>query len=157
MEESLKRELVRARRQRQPFGLIMIDIDYFKQFNDTFGHEAGDRVLQEIGRFLQRNIRNSDIACRYGGEEFLLILQDAFLEDTHKRAEQLREGVKQLQVEYHHQILDAITISVGVACFPDHGLTAEAVIQSADEVLYQAKRTGRDRVAVAPIVPPSIP
>jgi diguanylate cyclase (GGDEF)-like protein/PAS domain S-box-containing protein len=157
MEESLKREVVRSRRQRQPFGLIMIDIDYFKQFNDTFGHEAGDRVLREIGHFLQRNIRSSDIACRYGGEEFLLILQDAFLEDTRKRAEQLRAGVKQLQVEYHDQVLDTITISVGVACFPDHGLTGEAVIQAADEVLYQAKRTGRDRVTVAPIAPPSIP
>jgi diguanylate cyclase (GGDEF)-like protein len=149
MEESLKREIYRARRQGQPVGVIMIDIDHFKQFNDSFGHEAGDRVLQELASFLQSNIRSSDIACRYGGEELLLILPDADLAVTRQRAEHLREGVKHLQVVYHHQTLDTITISLGVACFPQQGLTGETVIQTADRALYQAKRLGRDRVAVA--------
>ncbi len=147
MEESLKRELHRARRQQQSLGVIMIDIDHFKQFNDTFGHEAGDTVLRELGRFLLSHIRHSDIACRYGGEELLLILPDASLEDTRQRAEQLREGVKQLRVQYHRQTLGSITISLGVACFPQQGMTGEAVIQAADQALYQAKKLGRDRVA----------
>jgi diguanylate cyclase (GGDEF)-like protein/PAS domain S-box-containing protein len=149
MEESLKREIFRAQRQGQPVGVIMIDIDHFKQFNDTFGHEAGDKVLRELASFLQINIRSSDIACRYGGEEFLLILPDASLADTQYRAEQLRQGVKQLQVEYRDQLLNRITISLGVACFPAEGLTGEAIIQAADTALYQAKKLGRDRVAVA--------
>jgi diguanylate cyclase (GGDEF)-like protein len=149
MEESLKREIFRAHRQEQSVGLIMIDIDHFKQFNDTFGHEAGDKVLRELASFLQSNIRTSDIACRYGGEELLLILPDASLADTQHRAEQLRQGVKQLQVEYHHQLLNRITISLGVACFPEEGLTGEAIIQAADMALYHAKKLGRDRVAVA--------
>lgn len=149
MEESLKREIFRAHRQRRSLGVIMIDIDHFKQFNDTFGHEAGDKVLRELASFLQINIRSSDIACRYGGEELLLILPDASLADTEHRAEQLRQGVKQLQVQYHHQLLDGITISLGVACFPKQGLTGEAIIQAADTALYQAKKLGRDRVAVA--------
>lgn len=149
MEESLKREIFRAHRQEQSVGVIMIDIDHFKQFNDTFGHDAGDKVLRELANFLQINIRNSDIACRYGGEELLLILPDASLADTQHRAEQLRQGVKQLQVEYHHQLLNRITISLGVACFPEEGLTGEAIIQAADIALYHAKKLGRDRVAVA--------
>jgi diguanylate cyclase (GGDEF)-like protein/PAS domain S-box-containing protein len=149
MQESLKREIYRARRQGQPVGVIMIDIDHFKQFNDAYGHEAGDRVLKELASFLQSNIRSSDIACRYGGEELLLILPDASLIDTQHRAEQLREGVKQLRVRYRHQNLSSITISLGVACCPEQGLTGEAVIQAADMALYQAKKLGRDRVAVA--------
>jgi diguanylate cyclase (GGDEF)-like protein/PAS domain S-box-containing protein len=149
MEESLKREIFRAHRQEQSVGVIMIDIDHFKQFNDTFGHDAGDKVLRELASFLQINIRNSDIACRYGGEELLLILPDASLADTQHRAEQLRQGVKQLQVEYHHQLLNRITISLGVACFPKEGLTGEVIIQAADMALYHAKKLGRDRVAVA--------
>lgn len=152
MEESLKRELHRARRQQQSLGVIMIDIDHFKQFNDTFGHEAGDTVLRELGCFLQSHIRHSDIACRYGGEELLLILPDASLEDTRQRAEQLREGVKQLRVQYHQKMLGSITISLGVACFPEHGVTGEAVIQAADQALYQAKKMGRDRMVAASTV-----
>lgn len=149
MHESLKREISRARRQGQPVGVIMIDIDHFKQFNDAYGHEAGDRVLKELASFLRTNIRNSDIACRYGGEELLLILPDASLVDTQHRAEQLREGVKQLRVRYRHQNLSSITISLGVACCPQQGLTGEAVIQAADMALYRAKKLGRDRVAMA--------
>ncbi|MEQ9552425.1 MAG: diguanylate cyclase [Coleofasciculus sp. G3-WIS-01] len=149
MEESLEREIHRAQRHQRPMGIIMLDIDHFKYFNDTFGHEAGDIVLRELGIFLQRNVRASDIACRYGGEELILILPDASLADTKQRAEQIRQDVKDLQIEYHHQLLDAIAISVGVAAFAEHGSTAEELIAAADRALYQAKAQGRDRVVVA--------
>ncbi len=150
MEEFLDRELHRAERQNQSVGIIMLDVDYFKQFNDTFGHEAGDTLLQELAMFLQGSIRGSDIACRYGGEEFLLILPEACLEVARGRAEQLREGVKHLQVQHRGQMLGPVSLSLGVAGFPEHGPNVEAVIQSADEALYAAKKSGRDRVAVAP-------
>jgi diguanylate cyclase (GGDEF)-like protein/PAS domain S-box-containing protein len=146
MEESLEREIHRAQRHQQPMGIIMVDIDHFKHFNDTFGHEAGDVVLRELGLFLQRSIRASDIACRYGGEELILILPDASLADTKQRAEQIRQDVKGLQIEYHNQPLDTIAISVGVAAFAEHGSTAEELIATADRALYQAKAQGRDRV-----------
>ncbi|MEQ8757251.1 MAG: PAS domain S-box protein [Coleofasciculus sp. G1-WW12-02] len=149
MEESLEREIHRAQRHQRPMGIIMLDIDHFKHFNDTFGHEAGDIVLRELGIFLQRNVRASDIACRYGGEELMLILPDASLADTKQRAEQIRQDVKDLQIEYHHQLLDAIAISVGVAAFAEHGSTAEELISAADRALYQAKAQGRDQVVVA--------
>lgn len=148
MEETLERELRRAERRQAPLGIIMFDLDHFKKFNDTFGHAAGDIVLREIGAFLQTHVRAEDIACRLGGEEFIVILPEASLEDTLKRAEQLREGVKQLQVRYHDQALGAVTVSLGVAVFPEHGSTAEATLQVADAALYRAKREGRDRVAV---------
>ncbi|EDX74773.1 PAS fold family [Coleofasciculus chthonoplastes PCC 7420] len=149
MEESLEREIHRAQRHQRPMGIIMLDIDHFKHFNDTFGHEAGDAVLRELGIFLQRSIRASDIACRYGGEELMLILPDASLADTKQRAEQIRHDVKGLQIEYHHKLLDAIAISVGVAAFAEHGSTAQELIAAADRALYQAKAQGRDRVVTA--------
>ena len=146
LEESLVREIHRADRKQQPLGIIMLDVDHFKRFNDTFGHEAGDAVLREMGLFVQKNIRESDIACRYGGEELMLILPETCLETTRKRAEQIREGVKHLNVQHRRQPLGGITISVGVACFPEDGLTGEALIQAADTALYEAKAQGRDRV-----------
>jgi diguanylate cyclase (GGDEF)-like protein/PAS domain S-box-containing protein len=149
LEESLLREIHRAERKQQSLGIIMLDVDHFKRFNDTFGHEAGDTVLRELGLFLRKNIRQSDIACRYGGEELTLILPESSLEATIQRAQQIREGVKLLQVQHRRQLLGSITISLGVACFPDHGLTGDAVIRAADQALYQAKAKGRDRVTVA--------
>ena len=149
MEESLERELRRCDRNGEPLGIIMIDVDHFKRFNDTFGHEAGDAVLRELGLFLQQNIRDSDIACRYGGEELMLILPEASLHDTGERAEQLREGIKQLRVQHRRQQLGAVTVSLGVACFPEHGFTGEAAIRAADAALYRAKKAGRDRVVTA--------
>ena len=150
LEESLERELRRAERGESTVGIIMLDVDHFKQFNDTFGHEAGDTVLRELGLFLKRNIRASDIACRYGGEEFILILPDASLEDTQNRAEILREGVKYLKLQNRRKILGSISISLGVSLFPDHGLSREVVIEAADRALYQAKHEGRDLVRVYP-------
>jgi diguanylate cyclase (GGDEF)-like protein len=149
LEETLRRELCQAVRHNRTVGVIILDIDYFKRFNDTYGHHAGDTVLQAVGMFLQANIRGGDIACRYGGEEFILILPEATLEDTHRRAEQLRHNIKHLRVNYQNQQLPVITLSLGVASFPQHGDVSEAIIRSADDALYCAKAHGRDCVMVA--------
>lgn len=148
LNEFLARELRRAERNQQVISILLLDVDHFKQFNDTFGHDAGDAVLRHISRFLQESVRHSDIACRYGGEEMVLILPNVSLDDAMQRAEQLRQGVKRLKVE-HSQSLGVITVSMGVACFPAHGSTCEALLQMADLALYQAKATGRDRVVMA--------
>lgn len=149
LEESLEREINRAARQNQNVGVIMLDVDHFKRFNDTFGHEAGDSVLRELGMFIKKHVRGSDIACRYGGEELTLILPEASLEITTLRAEQIREGVKHLNLQNRRQSLGCITLSLGVAVFPDHGTTGGAVIEAADAALYRAKQEGRDRVNVS--------
>jgi diguanylate cyclase (GGDEF)-like protein len=149
LEESLEREVSRAERKQQTVGIIMLDIDHFKRFNDTFGHDAGDTVLRELGIFLKKNIRGSDIACRFGGEELLIILPEADLSVTLQRAEQIREGIKHLNLHSRNQQLGTITLSLGVGIFPQHGITGDMVIQAADIALYQAKAQGRDRVIVA--------
>lgn len=149
MEESLDRELRRAARSNGPLGIIMLDIDHFKQVNDTHGHDVGDEVLRSLGRFLQARIRGEDIACRYGGEEFMLILPDAPLDVTRKRAEQLWKEVKELQIPLAGKKLEPPTVSFGVAVYPEHGETREAILRAADAALYRAKAEGRDRVVVA--------
>ncbi|MBI4834982.1 MAG: diguanylate cyclase [Planctomycetes bacterium] len=149
MEESLERELLRASRKGTPVGIIMMDIDHFKDFNDRFGHAYGDNLMQNMGKFLRENIRESDIACRYGGEEFTLIIPDATLEATRQRAEYLREEFKKLYPQKGDKSSDGITISLGVSVYPEHGTTAEAVLKAADAALYKAKESGRDRVQVA--------
>ena len=149
LEESLEREIRRAARSEQPVGVIMFDLDHFKVFNDTFGHEAGDCVLREVGAFMLRNARAEDIPCRFGGEEFVLILPSATLEGTQSRAERLRAKIKEITVLHHGKSLGMITISAGVAAFPVHGLSVKEVIAAADGALYRAKKGGRDRVVVA--------
>lgn len=149
MEESLFREMDRCDRKQQPLSLMMIDVDHFKRFNDTFGHDAGDKVLRELGKLLQRSVRACDIACRYGGEEFTLILPEASLSVTLERAEQIRDSVKQLDIDYCGQSLGMLTVSIGIACFPDCGQSGEALLKAADRALYQAKQQGRDRAIAA--------
>lgn len=148
MEESLEREMRRAVRSRQPVGIIMIDLDHFKAFNDAYGHDAGDAMLRLVGQMLQRGVRAEDIACRYGGEEFTLILPEASLLEAAQRAEYLRQAVKQLPVVHRKQTLTPVTFSAGVAVYPDHGPTADAVLRAADMALYHAKARGRDRVSI---------
>ncbi|MGH2414504.1 MAG: diguanylate cyclase, partial [Microcystaceae cyanobacterium] len=138
LDEFLKREIHRAARGEKPLGIIMLDVDHFRHFNNTFGHEAGDEVLKELARFLQSSIRASDMVCRFGGEELLLILPKASLEDTRKRAEQIRQGIKQLNVKKKNRPLGNITVSLGVACFPIHGQTGREVLRSADLALLKA-------------------
>jgi diguanylate cyclase (GGDEF)-like protein/PAS domain S-box-containing protein len=149
MEETLERELHRAERNKSPVGVIMLDIDHFKDFNDLFGHAGGDALLHELGGMLNKSIRGADIASRYGGEEFLVVLSDATLEITRERAEDLRQAAKELQVYYLDKPLVKITLSLGVAAFPEHGRTIEEILKSADTALYRAKKEGRDRVVVA--------
>ena len=146
--ESLDRELHRAARAETTVGIIMLDLDHFKKFNDDYGHEIGDVVLHHFGRFLQTHIRGEDIAARYGGEEFMLILPDASLEETCHRAEQVREGIKHLVVQHEGKSYGNVSISVGVTSFPEHGVTVEELLRAADRALYRAKSEGRDRVVV---------
>jgi len=151
MEESFDRELRRAIRNRRSLGVIMLDVDHFKNFNDTFGHESGDTLLTALGDLLQSRTRREDIACRYGGEEFALILPEAELAVTQQRAEELREEVKQLRVRYRGKVLDKITLSIGVSFYPEYGDIATDLIRIADAALYRAKTEGRDRVVLAQI------
>jgi diguanylate cyclase (GGDEF)-like protein len=152
MEEALKQHLSRVTRHLHPLGIIMIDIDHFKSFNDVHGHAAGDRILGELGKFLQSHIRGEDIACRYGGEEFILIMPDVFLEAAKNRAEQLRRAARELRVEDAGQLYAGITLSIGVALYPLHGRTIENVLRAADSALYRAKQEGRDQVVIAETV-----
>jgi len=149
MTESLEREVHRARRSKAPLGIVMVDIDHFKRLNDRFGHEAGDRLLRTLGEFLRRHTRGQDVACRYGGDEFTLILPGASQEVTRRRAEQLRDEFKRLQVRYPDPAMGIVTLSMGVATFPAHGATWEVVLREADVALYRAKQEGRDQVAPA--------
>ena len=149
MEEVFRQQLSRVTRHLHPLGIIMIDIDHFKSFNDTHGHAAGDALLRELARFLQSHIRGEDVACRYGGEEFILIIPDASLEIARQRAEQLRQEIKGIHVRDAGKSLEGITLSLGVAVYPQHGRNREDVMRAADAALYRAKQGGRDRVVVA--------
>ena len=149
LEETLEREVRRAARNESPVALLMLDIDRFKSFNDTFGHQAGDALLRAFGDLLMRGTRGQDVACRYGGEEFALVLAGASSESADKRAQLLREELTHLAVEHAGQVLGRVTVSVGVAVFPDHAAGAEDLVRAADEALYRAKNAGRDRVCIA--------
>lgn len=149
MEEFLEQELSRACRKEQPIGILVLDIDYFKHFNDNFGHEAGDIVLREVSIFLRQHVRKSDIVCRYGGEEIVMIMPESSLENTSQRAEQLRQGIKQLELKHRDRSLGTISVSIGVASFPEHSPRGPELIRAADAALYRAKAEGRDRVVTA--------
>jgi diguanylate cyclase (GGDEF)-like protein len=150
LEESLEREVRRAVRHRLPLGLIVIDVDHFKRFNDAHGHGAGDDLLQDISRFLQGSVRGEDIVCRYGGEEFVIVLPEATLAAAEARAEQLRHGVEQLSVVPRGQPTKwPVTISLGVSAFPDHGSRPGTLVRAADAALYRAKALGRNCVVPA--------
>jgi diguanylate cyclase (GGDEF)-like protein/PAS domain S-box-containing protein len=146
MEESLQREITRAARKQTPIGIIMGDLDHFKKFNDVYGHAAGDKIIAQIGKLFNDKFRGSDIACRYGGEEFLVILPETSYEDTVKRAEALREEIKKLEMVFQGQILGIITMSMGVAVYPQNGVRMDELLRVADTALYKAKQEGRDRV-----------
>jgi len=148
LKESLEREVRRASRSQRPLAVIMIDVDHFKGFNDTLGHDAGDALLHELGSFLQRRTRGEDIPCRYGGDEFVIILAGTSLDVAIRRAQQLQEGIKRLRVPHGKEYLNPPTISLGAAVYPEHGSTGEALLHAADEALYRAKAQGRDQVAV---------
>jgi diguanylate cyclase (GGDEF)-like protein/PAS domain S-box-containing protein len=155
MEESLERELRRAMRNEQTVALLMLDIDHFKRFNDTFGHQAGDTLLRTLGDFLSQRTRGQDVACRFGGEEFALILAGAGSDDAVKRSRLLREELQQLSVSHSGQVLGRITFSIGIATYPGNAASTERLIRAADGALYRAKAEGRDRICVATNSPES--
>ena len=146
LEQALERELRRAVREKTPVGILMADIDFFKRINDTAGHAAGDEVLRELGRFFTDHLRPYDVACRFGGEEFTLILPGSTLETAARQAERLRESVRELTPSYEGRPLGPLSLSLGVAAFPEDGDTAEALLSAADAALYRAKAAGRNRV-----------
>jgi diguanylate cyclase (GGDEF)-like protein/PAS domain S-box-containing protein len=149
MEETLERELLRASRKQLSLGIIMLDVDNLKRYNDTYGHAAGDAILRELGELLLKNIRGEDVPSRYGGDEFIIVLPDASREVTQERAELLRQNAHHIPIPFEGQQLDTPTLSIGVAVFPEHGSTSAAVLKAADDALYRAKSEGRDRVVMA--------
>lgn len=149
MEIALERELTRASRQAKQVAVMMLDIDHFKQFNDAFGHEAGDVVLREVADAMRLGVRSEDIVCRYGGEEFVIIMPEITTRAALDRAELLRRMVGDLALRYHGQLLRQVTISVGVAMYPDHSDMPEELLRTADHALYAAKHKGRNCVVPA--------
>lgn len=146
MEESFDRELDRARRKETPLAVIMIDVDHFKALNDTYGHVTGDSTLKFIADFLLGSIRSSDIACRYGGDEFILILPECSRKEAAERAESMRTTFSSAEVRLPEQTISKLTLSFGVSALPQDGSTREELIASADAALYAAKQAGRNRV-----------
>ena len=148
-EETLDREIRRSARTQEPLAVLMFDVDHFKRFNDTFGHEAGDQVLREIGNVLTAHTRGSDIVSRMGGEELLIVLPGASGPDAEAKAEELRLQISKLRLVHAGRDLGEVTTSVGVAMYPAHGSAVLELMRAADSALYTAKREGRDRVIVA--------
>jgi diguanylate cyclase (GGDEF)-like protein len=148
MEATLERELRRAVRHNTTVGMILFDIDRLKPINDNYGHDAGDTLLRALGELLLKTFRGEDVACRYGGDEFTVVLPEASLADIWQRAEQLRNNYKQLDLQHEGQHLDLAGLSIGVAAYPDHGATVERLIQVCDAAAYIAKAQGGDRVMI---------
>jgi diguanylate cyclase (GGDEF)-like protein len=134
-------------RENIPFSIIILDVDHFKRFNDVHGHKCGDVVLQALANFLQDNTRRADIVCRYGGEEFVILMPDAPLDSAYERAELLRRNFEKVVVEYDGIRLST-TFSVGIASHPVHATNGEALLIMADHALYQSKSNGRNRVTI---------
>jgi diguanylate cyclase (GGDEF)-like protein len=149
MEEALEREIVRASRTNTRLSIVALDLDHFKRFNDTFGHEGGDLVLREVGTVLSKAARGDNLACRLGGEELLLILPDTPLEAARILADKLKRKIERLSVMLRGQQLGKITASFGVAEFPSHGDGQREVLRAADHAVYRAKSAGRNRIEIA--------
>ncbi len=151
LEESISREVARVARDGTQLGIIMFDLDHFKRVNDTYGHDMGDAVLRQVGNLILEHVRDEDIPCRYGGEEFTIILPGANLEASRVRAEELRQLIASMTVQWGGQVIGSLSVSLGVSCYPLHGSTWQDALKAADKALYTAKKSGRKRVVVAPI------
>jgi diguanylate cyclase (GGDEF)-like protein/PAS domain S-box-containing protein len=147
LDETLDRELSRAEREGYPLCIVMMDLDHFKDVNDVYGHEAGDVVLKSLADVISAQCRHGDFACRYGGEEFVLVMPNICLDSTSRRATEIHQGIEGLNIPYGRYNLST-TISMGIACYPQHGSTKEELLRAADKALYVAKHAGRNRVAV---------
>ena len=148
MQISLEREMMRAHRRKQIMAVLMLDVDHFKRFNDTHGHAAGDAVLKAFAEVFTANIRAEDIACRYGGEEFTIILPDTTVKGACDRAESIVSAIAELKLQIAQQTFDGFSVSIGVAFYPGDGDTSEQLLQRADSALYDAKHNGRNQVSL---------
>jgi diguanylate cyclase (GGDEF)-like protein len=148
-QETLSRELHRAARAKQPLSLVMIDVDHFKRFNDTYGHDAGDATLKAVGEILLSRSRAGDVASRYGGEEFVLALPGLAADVAAIRVEALRREIEMRRIQFLGQSIDAVTISAGIAVYPSHAMDMDGLMHAADQALYQSKNTGRNRFTMA--------
>jgi diguanylate cyclase (GGDEF)-like protein len=144
---ALDRETAQSIRDNVPFSIIIMDVDHFKQFNDTYGHKCGDIVLQNLAKFLTENTRRGDIVCRYGGEEFVILMPDATAESAYERAEFFRSQFEKTVIEFDGKLLKS-TFSAGLASFPAHTSSGETLLNLADHALYQSKANGRNRVSI---------
>jgi len=147
LAEFLDKEVARAEREHTPVSVVILDVDNFKQFNDTYGHKCGDVVLQVITKFLSEHSRRGDVVCRYGGEEFVILMPHVSLEIGYERAEMWRQNFSESVIEYEGMKLSA-TFSAGVATFPQHGTTGDALLQAADHALYKSKEAGKNKVTM---------
>jgi|APLak6261674860_1056103.scaffolds.fasta_scaffold00034_21 diguanylate cyclase (GGDEF)-like protein len=153
LDSTLERELARCQREGLPLSLMLIDLDHFKQINDTYGHQAGDEVLKQLADTLNTQARSADIVCRFGGEEFLLLLPNMPLAVARERAEQWRSGFAATTIAFGEFRIHG-TLSIGLSSYPGHGTSPQALIRSADRALYRAKSEGRNRVVVADVSTP---
>ena len=149
LDETMGRELPRARRRGESIGVILLDLDHFKRLNDTHGHDAGDHVLSRTGELLRQATRGSDIACRFGGEEFAVILPGATLDVARQRAEAIRCAFEAMEFDFHGQKVGPLTLSAGIAALPPGSRDWALALQQADRALYTAKQAGRNRVLAA--------
>jgi diguanylate cyclase (GGDEF)-like protein len=149
LEETLEREISRSARSGKPVGLMMLDIDHFKRFNDRFGHSGGDALIREVGSLLDTLTRVEDAACRYGGDEFVVLLPESSLDVTLLRAEDIRRGANRFNILHEGSVVGVVTLTVGVAVYPNHGSDMVGLVRAADAAMYVAKHAGGDRVQVA--------
>jgi len=143
----MNREINLALRQKHDFSMLVIDIDFFKKVNDTYGHSAGDAVLKEVAETIQSNLRTSDLVFRYGGEEFVTILNDADCDTAYVTANRILESIRDVKVNYQGQTL-SVSVSIGLACL-EKGDTATSIFNRADTALYEAKNSGRDQIQLS--------
>ena len=149
MQESLIKETSRAKRKGMPLAVVMFDLDHLKEINDTYGHSAGDEVLRNVSQAIKTKIRMGDIACRYGGDEFTLILTDATMDNARQRMEELRKEISLMSIQHEGSPITKFSLSIGVAEYPRNGTRGEELLKAADMALYRAKQTGRNRVMTA--------
>ncbi|MCU7801511.1 MAG: GGDEF domain-containing protein, partial [gamma proteobacterium symbiont of Lucinoma myriamae] len=151
LEKECQEEITRARRYQHSFSIFLVDIDYFKQINDKYGHLSGDQVLQQFAAFLQKTVRVTDYVARYGGEEFVVILPETTLKKAEELAERLRIQTTELTTSLKQTDIK-ITVSIGISSYPEHGESYEQILEAADTAMYQSKTGGRNSVCSAAVI-----